>query len=141
MRFCIFPTAAFVHIDVFIRVYGQGTVRIDCDQEQARVGIYKVGLISHVKIVNDGCFVEMGELGHIIRLVEFRRIDLIGALGINFSLLDRYVSKTQDQQRLIGATYASIVALNEYPIAAEIFDDPSFHESSLWILKPDISLS
>lgn len=38
-------------------------------------------------------------------------------------------------------THASIITLNEYSITSQIFDNPTFHESILWILKPNVSLA
>lgn len=45
-----------------------------------------------MEVVDDRGLVQMGQLGHIVGLVELRRIDLVGALGVDFSLLQDYVS-------------------------------------------------
>jgi hypothetical protein len=39
MRLGLLSAPAAVHVDVFSRVDGQGAVRVDCDQEQAGVGL------------------------------------------------------------------------------------------------------
>lgn len=49
--------------------------------------VYEVGLVPQVKVVDDAGFVQMGELGHVVRPVEFGRIDLVGLLDVNFSFL------------------------------------------------------
>lgn len=87
MRFRLFPALPFVHIDIFVRVNWQWAIWIDGNQEQPRVCIDQVRLVPHVQIMDDGSFVEVRELCHVIGLIELGRIDLVYAVCTDFPLL------------------------------------------------------
>lgn len=44
-------------------------------------------MVALVQVVDDGCFVEVSELGHVVGFVEFSGIDLVDGLGVHFALL------------------------------------------------------
>lgn len=87
MRFCSFAALALVHIYVLICIDGERAIRVDRNQEEAGIRIDQIGLISHMQIVDHRGLVQVRQLGHIIRFVELRRVDLIDAFGIYFPLL------------------------------------------------------
>lgn len=104
MRLGVFPSTAPVHSHVLVGVYWQRAVRIDCDQEQARVRlssfseqsrlllapptyIDEICFISHMKVVDNRGLVQMCELCHIVCLIEFGWVDFIHHLCIHLSLL------------------------------------------------------
>ena len=64
----------------------------------------------------------MCELSHVIRLVEFGRIDLVDRLGVDVVLL-------------------AIVALHEQAPSRQVLDDPASDESRLGVSEPDIALA
>ena len=72
--------------------------------------------------MDDRRLIQMGELCHVIGLVEFARIDLVNCVCIDL---------------LLGA----IVALYEEPPRREVVDYPASDESRDRIPKPDVSLA
>lgn len=49
--------------------------------------VYQIGLIASVKVVDNGGFVKMGELRHVVCFIEFARIDFINVVRLNLALL------------------------------------------------------
>lgn len=49
--------------------------------------IDQVGLVSGMQVVNHRGFVQMGQLRHVVCLVELGRIDFVNLVGIHFPLL------------------------------------------------------
>jgi hypothetical protein len=94
MWFSVFAALPFVHVDVFVAVDGERTVRVDCNQEKTRIGlnrlvskynslqifetyIYEISLVPHVYVVDNGGFIEVSQLSHIICLIKFGWIDFV----------------------------------------------------------------
>lgn len=44
----VFSTTPFVHVDVVVAIDGKGGVWVDSYEEKSGIGVYKIGLVSHV---------------------------------------------------------------------------------------------
>ena len=122
MRLGLLPAPPPVHVDVLSRVDGQRAVGVHGDKKQSGVGVYQVGLVSHVEVVDDRGLVQMGEFRHVVGLVELGRIDLVDGVGVDILL-------------------CAIVALDEDASTRQVLDDPSADEGRDGIPKPDIALA
>jgi hypothetical protein len=89
MGFRFLPALPFVHVDILVRVDWEWAIWIDGDQEQPRVCVDEVCLVSHMQIVDDRSFVKVREFRHIISLVELGWIYLVNAVCADLSLLTR----------------------------------------------------
>jgi hypothetical protein len=49
--------------------------------------IYEIRLVSRLQVVYDRRLVEVGQLGHVVGLVELCRIDFVGVVRVDLSLL------------------------------------------------------
>ena len=103
MRLRVLSATTFVPLHVFGRVDWQRAVRVDRDQKQTRVGLSfispglttsagityvdQISLVPHVQVVDHRSLIQMGELGHVVCLIEFGRIDFVNALRVDLSLL------------------------------------------------------
>ena len=132
VRLRLLSTLTFIHVDVLVRVNWECAVRVDCDQKQARVCVYQVCLIPHVKIMNNRCLVKMRKFGHVVRFVEFSRIDLVYAVRVDFSLLRRMLAIAHST--LANQTYAAIIALHKNLVISQFFHNPALDKCCLWVL-------
>lgn len=99
----VFSCSASVRIHYVFCVYRQGTIGIDGYKEETRVRletislwllkldatpyVYQIGLIASVEVMNNGGFVEMRKLRHVVCSIEFGGIHFIDAVGFDFTLL------------------------------------------------------
>lgn len=104
----VFACAPLVHVDIVSSVDWQGAVGVDCDKEETRVSVDEIGLIPSSKIVDNGGFIEMCELGHVIGLVKFSWVDLVDAVLLNIAELAALAHMVQHQ---VEETYTAVVAL------------------------------
>ncbi|KAK0703038.1 hypothetical protein B0T26DRAFT_729656 [Lasiosphaeria miniovina] len=119
VRFGVFPAPALVHVDVLVRVDRKGAVGVDCHEKQSRVGVYEVGHVSCVQVVDNRGLVQVRQLCHVVRFVELGRVDFIDALAVDLSL-------------------ASIVALDQNPVSSKFLHNPTLDKSCLGVLKPHV---
>lgn len=80
----------------------------------------------------------MGQLGHIVDLVELGRIHFVDTVGIGFPLLTQSISDRHEHWH--EDTYCSVVTLDKNPIFCQFFHNPTLDECSLRVLKPHIAL-
>lgn len=109
MWLSVLPGTASIHVHDVFRIYWERTVWINGYEEEPRVGlrwisvpmlqiersstyIYQVGLIPSVQVVDDGGFVEMRELRHIVRFVKLSRVHLIDTVWVGFTSLVHQIS-------------------------------------------------
>ncbi len=105
MRLGVLPTPSMIHSHIIFCVYGKRAVRIDGNQKQAGIRLLEIstnyfyleqlayidqiGLVSCVYIMNNGCFIKVCQLSHIVCLIEFCWIDFLHAFRVNLPLLKR----------------------------------------------------
>ena len=76
MRRDFIPPLAQVDLDNRLGVDGETLVGVDDHAEKARVGVDKPGLEPDLQVVEDGSVIEVGQVGHVLTLLELGRIDL-----------------------------------------------------------------
>ena len=118
----IFSCLSFVHANVVIAIDGQRAIGVYCDQEEAGVGVDEVGLVACIEVVDDGSFIEMGELGHVIGLVEFGWIDLINLVKVCLNL-------------------RAILKLNNHSAIMQVLYYPASNERLFRVFHPNISFA
>lgn len=77
-----------------------------------------------MEIVDDGGFIEVCELGHVVGFVELGWVDLVDALAIYFALL--YVCQYCISVLRWKASYPAVVTLYQEQAAFELLNNPSF---------------
>ena len=82
----------------------------------------------------------MGQLRHIVGLVELGWVHFVDALGVDITLLLSSVN-TSPNCTLSSTTYRAIVTLNAYPVLIKVFHYPSLDKRLFWVLKPNITLA
>jgi len=80
--------------DDVVVVHGKPLVRVNGDTEKTRVGVDKEELVSRVKIVHDGGFRQVGQVGHILQ--EFVLWRVLGLNILGFEQLDFVVGQALD---------------------------------------------
>lgn len=76
--------------------------------------VYEISLISRMQVMDHRSLIEMRELGHVVRLVEFGRIDFIDAFRLHFS-------------------FTAIFALDNQSTIVGLFNNPSLYKGQLRI--------
>ena len=82
------PPLAHVQLHGAEGVDGEPLVRVDGDAEEAGVGVDQLGLVPHHRVPEDAGVAKEGEVGHVLRHVELRRVDLadrVGLIGLHLS--------------------------------------------------------
>jgi len=74
---------ALVSLHDFLCVDGQPFVWVHHDTEEARVCVNETRIVSVLQVMEHRCFIEAGQLGHILHFVEFGRIHLLEVIFSN----------------------------------------------------------
>merc|ERR1712012_1052831 len=73
-----------------VGVEGVPLVRVDDNHEQARVGVDQLGLVPGLQVPEDGGVVEVGQVDHVLALLELGRVDTANLASLESELLMRH---------------------------------------------------
>merc|ERR1712012_213266 len=81
------PPLAQVDLAHPVGVEGVPLVRVDDNHEQARVGVDQLGLVAGLQVPEDGSVVEVGQVDHVLALLELGRVDATDLASLEGELL------------------------------------------------------
>merc|ERR1739848_671152 len=76
MRWALAPPQAHVDLHGTLGVDGEANIGIDGNTEEARIGVDKLIDVPNHRVPQDTSIIQKGQTSHIIRAVEFGRVDL-----------------------------------------------------------------
>jgi hypothetical protein len=80
MRGTFTPSLAYINLHSTESVNGEPLVRIDGNTEEAGVGVDKLIDVPHYRVPKNTSIPQIGKIGHIIRAVKLRWVDLADLL-------------------------------------------------------------
>merc|ERR1712213_12124 len=81
------PPLAQVDLAHPVGVEGVPLVRVDDNHEQARVGVDQLRLVAGLQVPEDGSVVEVGQVDHVLALLELWRVDATDLASLEGELL------------------------------------------------------
>merc|ERR1719494_880230 len=106
MGWALVPPLAKVDLAHPVGVKRVTLVRVDDHDEEARVGVDQLGLVPGLQVPEDGGVVEVGQVDHVLALLELGRVDTTNLASLEGELLVANSDSHLDAE--VGALHAKL---------------------------------
>merc|ERR1719403_543356 len=106
MGWALVPPLAKVDLAHPVGVKRVALVRVDNHDEETGVGVDQLGLVAGLQVPEDGGVVEVGQVDHVLALLELGRVDTANLASLEGELLVRHGDGHLDAE--VGALHAKL---------------------------------